>query len=161
MNHLLTQERLKEILHYEPTTGCFKWLRAKRKYCGSKEHNGYITIQINRKKYKAHRLAWLYTHGYMPNGFIDHINGVRNDNRLCNLREATNQENQRNSLIRKDNTSGFKGVSFHKSTGKWAANIRLNNKLKHLGLFESPELAFIKYDEAAKSNFGKFFKDSY
>jgi len=74
--------------------------------------------------------------GKWPKKYTDHINHIRDDNRLLNLREATDGENQKNSSQRKDNTSGITGVGIHKQSGKWQARIKLDSKLKHLGLFD-------------------------
>jgi len=135
----ITQKELKELLHYDPLTGIFTWASTRR---GRKVGNtagylntiGYIIIQINGKKYKAHRLAWLYVHGYLPE-FIDHENHIRDNNWILNLQDATRIENGKNLSIYKNNSSGVTGVNWHKTTNKWRASIGINNKDKHLGLF--------------------------
>ena len=94
----LNQEYLRKILTYDPESGHFKWnfnkgARNKSPYAGTQTSYGYIKILIDQKQYFAHRLAWLYVHGHWPEGFIDHINGDKADNRLVNLREAKREEN--------------------------------------------------------------------
>lgn len=148
----LTQERLKELLHYDPETGLFTWrIRvAYRAHIGdvacSQPHRGYTYIMIDGSRIGTHRFAWLYMFGIWPKDQIDHINGVRDDNRICNLREATNTENQQNRGISKRNTSGYAGVSFF--SGAWYARIRVNRKRIHLGCFPTPELAHEAYKQA-------------
>jgi hypothetical protein len=88
-----------------------------------------------------HRLAWFYTHGRWPSGDLDHINRVRHDNRIDNLREATRSENCQNQPIRKSNRSGVTGVYHHKVSNKWAATINVNKKQMHLGVYDTLEEA--------------------
>lgn len=153
----MNSEKLKELLHYDPETGAFTWIVDRRgkaqagTIAGCVEPQGYIRIRIKNKLYKAHRLAWLYTYGIWPKDQIDHINGVRNDNRICNLREASNAENCQNADIRSDNTSGYIGVYWNKRTSKWVANIRVDYKLKRLGLFDTPEEAYAAYLKAKEA----------
>jgi len=109
---------------------------------GSINSLGYRQIQIDGQKLAAHRLIWIYTNGPIPDGLqVDHINGVRSDNRLENLRLVTNAENQRNSSIRRSSASGVTGVTWHKTTNKWTAHIRVDGRDKHLGLFDTIEEA--------------------
>jgi len=137
---MITQKRLKEVLNYEPSTGIFIWKvqLSSRGIIGSevttKHLEGYTTIQIDGKQYLAHRLAWFYVHGYFPD-FIDHINHVRDDNRLVNLREVTRTENQQNLSIRCDNVSGVCGVSWDKARNRWTARIKVDDKYMYLGRF--------------------------
>ena len=151
---MLTQERLKELLHYCPDTGVFTW-RINRghvpagRVAGSISDQGYRNVDIEKKKYKAHRLAWLYMYGVMPDGHLDHINRDKLDNRIANLREVTNSQNEQNKVSRRDNTSGYRGVVWHKPTKKWRAEIKIAQKKIHLGLFVNPEDAARAYAAAA------------
>jgi hypothetical protein len=154
---MLTQERLKELLHYDPDTGIFINLtqrrgRAKKgAVAGTKNPKGYIIIMIDGKFYYAHRLAWFYFYGEFPEGFLDHKNQNPSNNRICNLRLATTQENAQNiSNPRINNKSGFRGVSWYKSTNKWLAHITINRKVKHLGYFDTPEEAHEAYLNAKR-----------
>jgi len=152
----LNQERLKELLQYDPETGIFTNLTQRGKVkkgaiAGSKYSNGYIYIGINRKRYRAHRLAWLYVYGEFPANQIDHINEIKDDNRIVNLRVATNLENQHNvSSLQTNNTSGFRGVFWRKNRKKWKAIIYLNGKQKHLGHFDTAEEAYESYLKVKK-----------
>lgn len=143
---MITQVRLKELIVYTPETGVFTW-KVRTSNCvhvgdiaGSchthTSGKSYREIGIAGKLYRAHRLAWLYTHGHFPPREIDHINGDGTDNRLCNLRSVTPSENQRNSRLRSDNSSGTSGVSWQRAARKWVAQIKVDSKSKHLGLFE-------------------------
>ena len=135
---MITQEKLKELLDYSPDTGLFTWLASpSRKIvigstAGSFDNHGYIVITINCKKYKAHRLAWLFVYGEWPDQ-IDHIYGNKWDNRIFKLRSVSKTENQRNKKIPKNNLSGVIGVHFNSISKRWVAQIRLNRKTKYLG----------------------------
>jgi hypothetical protein len=137
---MLTQERLQELLDYNPETGEFTrqvsggGVKA-GSVVGCKNSHGYLLIGIGHCIYPAHRLAFLYMRGTLPEGQVDHINGQRDDNRWVNLRDVTNIENQRNAKRRSNNSSGIMGVSWHKAKRKWQASITIDNCLKHLGYF--------------------------
>jgi len=139
---MLTQKELKELLKYNQETGAFVWIKSlchKAKIdaiAGSNHIAGYISIGIKGKLYLAHRLAWLYVVGVWPENQIDHINHIRDDNRLVNLREATNQENHKNQRLSKNNTSGVTGVSWNKRRYKWEVKIKTDEKYKGLGFFK-------------------------
>lgn len=158
----ITDLELKDILHYCPETGVFTWLIAKsqRVRVGEKgghlASNGYVVIAINNKAYKAHRLAWLYMTGSWPEEEIDHINGIKNDNRIVNLREATKSQNQHNVGVRGDNSSGYKGVSFETKNKKWRADIQFNGKRIFLGYFDFPKKASEVYEAKAVELFREF-----
>ena len=146
--------RLKEIAHYDPETGEFRSLvnrgpiKVGQKLGGIALH-GYLHVQIDGRIYLGHRLAWLYVHGHWPEFSIDHIDGNRLNNTISNLRLAErsiNQQNQRRP--RSDNTSGYLGVS--RAWGRWGARIKHGNKHKHLGLFDTPELAYQAYLSAKR-----------
>ncbi len=141
---MLNQKMLKEILDYNPDTGIFTWKISSKKIkigdiAGSKHKSGYIRIFYKMKCYKAHRLAWIYTHGKTPIE-IDHINGIRSDNRIINLRNATKLDNRKNKGISSLNTSGITGVKLAKS-GNWESFIGSQNKSIHLGTFRDKNLA--------------------
>jgi hypothetical protein len=143
----ITQERLKELLHYDPDTGVFIWIKKSSpktligSAAGSLSKEGYWRIMIDGKSHKTHRLAWLYVYGEFPNGILDHINRDKADNRISNLRIVTFSENNQNSKIYKNNTSGVTGVYWHKVQQKWKACVRISRKLKHLGSFITMEEA--------------------
>ncbi len=142
----LTQEELKRQLNYNSDTGDFTW-NIKKKHsrfqigdiAGCKVIQGYIVIKLDAKVYKAHRLAWLYMEGYLPENEIDHINRIKNDNRWKNLRHVSRKCNRRNSGIARNNKSGITGISWAKSKEKWNANIKINHKAINLGYFENKD----------------------
>lgn len=140
---MVSQSRLKELLEYNPDTGEFVWLCNKGsravKGCIAGNKNkitGYVVISIDGHRYLAHRLAFVYMLGVEPEVHTDHINGIRCDNRWCNLREVTAKQNHRNRRRHKSNTSGITGVRWHKSSNKWLSEIRYNYRSLHLGLFD-------------------------
>ncbi len=156
----VTVERLRELLNYDLETGVFVW-RTKRnghvsagRVAGYINGNGYCLIMVDRKFYKAARLAWLYVKGRWPADQIDHINRNRSDDRFGNLREATRSQNKANSLKYRNNTSGYKGVS--RKRNKWQADIGVSGKTVHLGCFSDPEIASHVYQKAALHFFGEF-----
>ena len=126
---------------------------------GYRHPQGYIYISIGcNKRITAHRLAWLYEYGELPNGVIDHINHDRADNRICNLRDVTNLENHKNRKMHSKNTSGATGVHFNNKNKKYRAYICVKGKRKHLGMFENLEDA-VKAREKAQKEFN-FHKNS-
>jgi len=158
---LITHSQLTEELHYNKETGIFIRIKAKPRVkigdiAGFYEKKGYVSIRLNGRTYKAHRLAWMYVYGEMPNQQIDHINGIRDDNSVNNLRIATQSENLRNTKIRADNKAGIKGVNIHK--GRWIARCQINNVRINLGSFDTKELAKAAYDNYAKKNHGEFYR---
>lgn len=163
MTEKLTQEILKKHLSYDKDTGIFTWLDNidTKKYligktAGTKD-NGYIRIGLYGKIYRAHRLAWLYMNGEFPERHIDHINGIRDDNRFVNLREASNHENGMNTSIWSTNTSGYRGV--YKRRDKWQTSIIVNGIKRYLGTYDTPELASEKYEMVAKELQGEFYRE--
>lgn len=149
------------LLRYDAATGLFFWrvdrtagVRAGDQ-TGTKHWSGYIHLHILSRCYTAHRIAWLLTSGSFPEEDIDHINGDRSDNRLCNLRTATPRQNGQNTRLSSINTTGFKGVVRHR--GKFRANIRNEEgKRLHLGYFGTAEEAYAAYCEAAREHHGEF-----
>ena len=143
---MVAQARLKELLDYNPDTGVFTWRKSRGcvaagSVAGCMDAKGYLRIRVDGKKYANHRLAWLYVYGEFPADQLDHINRVRNDNRICNLRTATQTENHQNTRKPRTNTSGVVGVCWDKSRGKWIAQITTNGRCKHLGYYGAIEEA--------------------
>jgi hypothetical protein len=125
---------------------------------GGVSRSGYVEIRLDRRLYRAHRLAWLHVHGAWPVHEIDHINGEKADNRIANLRDATSGQNKANQTrLRADNTSGHRGVSWSKANRKWFAKIKHAGRQKLLGYFDSKEAAVEAYELAAASRFGEFY----
>jgi hypothetical protein len=151
----LTQATLKESLRYEPKTGVFYSL-VSGKLSGYVDIQGYVIIQINYNKYKAHRLVFLWENGEFPPKMVDHIDGNRANNKLSNLRYCDNQQNQRNRKRSSDNTSGHKGVSWDNSKGRWRVTIRLDNSRKHLGYYKDLEQAAKVACKAQAKHFKEF-----
>lgn len=125
---MLTQDKLRELLEYCPYTGVFTWKVDSKSAAGLKPvagypSQGYIRIHTYGGNYWAHRLVWLYVFGYFPDSDIEHINGVRDDNRLKNLRLATRSRNMQNTSKHRDNSSGYKGVDWNKKKGKWRGRV--------------------------------------
>lgn len=159
----LTQSRLRELLDYNRDTGVFTWLqyRSQLARAGSAAGRvnmttGYVEIQIDGTRYKAHRLAWLYCHGVMPDKQIDHINSNRTDNRITNLRVATRSQNQQNTGLTKANKSGRKGVYFR--DGKWLAQAQINGKKYHLGRHKTIDEASRTYEAFCRENYSCFYR---
>jgi hypothetical protein len=155
----LTQERLKELLDYNEETGVFRWrisrcsIRA-GDIAGSPEAKGYLRISVDGHRYKAHRLAWFYVHGRWPSDQLDHDDGQKPENRIGNLREASNALNCANVRTPRNNTTGFKGVS--RSGRRFVAGIKRNYRRIHLGTHDTAEKAAAAYDAAAKHFWGDF-----
>lgn len=123
---------------------------------GTVHKTGYICVGINKKIYYAHRIVWLLHYGIWPKGYIDHINNDKTDNRIENLRLATHKENMRNKPTPKNNTSGVKGVSWHKQKRKWICGVTINGKWRQLGAFPTKELAAEFRQLAADMVYGSF-----
>lgn len=157
---MITQNELKKLLKYDPETGIFTWILHKKKENQGRVAgslcNEYIEIYINGRNYYAHRLAWLYIYGEFPNKHIDHFDCDRGNNKIINLRLATPIQNGGNVKKKKNNTSGFKGVSWFSPRGKWRAQIETNGKQKHLGYFTDINLASAAYQAAIKNLYGEF-----
>ena len=159
---MITQDYLHEFFHYDSETGVF----SRKKRTGSSTHvgdivgsdngSGYLVICLKSRLYYAHRIAWLYVYGEMPCRNIDHINGNRADNRICNLRLVNQSQNVANSKLSKANTSGCKGVTWRKDTNKWAAGLMLNYKRISLGSFKTKEEAAEAYKKGAMQHFGEY-----
>ena len=159
---MLSQERLKSLMNYEPETGVFTWLMKPCRnvrvgeVAGSlNKGTGYVRVIVDRKRYLAHRLAWLYIYGDLPPDQLDHINRIKTDNRIGNLRLANNAENHQNMPMPRNNTSGHIGVCWKKKSQKWEARITINKKQIHLGSFTDLSEA-IAARKAAEVNFHTF-----
>ncbi len=136
---MITQQRLKELFRYD----CGNLYRYKclnhlhiNKPCGSKHHSGYFHVGIDRKIYTLHRMIFLFHNGFLPKE-IDHINGNKGDNRIANLRGCNRSENMTNSRVASNNTSGVKGVGWHKAAGKWQARVYINKVRQTLGMYDN------------------------
>ena len=143
----ITQAELKELLDYDPETGVFRWKvcrGGKRigQIAGCLHHSGYIYIEINEKPYGAHRLAWLYLYGELPELEVDHEHGLRCDNRAENLRLASDAQQAQNKAVYKNSTTKLPGVGFHKMSGKYSARLTVDGKDLWLGLFDTIEEAW-------------------
>jgi hypothetical protein len=150
---MITQKRLKELLSYNPATGIFTRLNLRGNWtnAGGYDRQGYRRINIDGDYYFCHRLAFLYMEGDFPKDATDHINHIRDDNRWSNLRCADAALNSRNNSIRKDNTSGVVGVTWHKGDKKWQAQISSGLKNIYLGSFDSIGTAKKVREEASKN----------
>lgn len=139
---------VRKLLSYCPETGVFTWrvtssnrVKAGEK-AGSQNTKGYVSIKIDGKQYKAHRIAWFYVYGEDPGDYeIDHEDFNKSNNRIGNLRLATRKQNNENRPTPKNNTSGERGVSYQKTDKLWTAYIYHNKKRIHLGSFNNISLA--------------------
>ncbi|MCG7388320.1 HNH endonuclease [Pantoea sp. ACRSB] len=157
----ITADELKRLFEYNPDTGVF----IRRKSLGpcaagaivrTKALNGYLSVMVNGKGYLLHRLAWLITTGGWPIGQIDHVDGNRSNNAISNLRDASGSQNQYNKKRQGNNTSGFKGVSYHKKTRRFRASINVNGKQISLGYFDTAQRAHQAYVDKAREIAGGF-----
>lgn len=158
------ENNLTDVLDYNPDTGHFTWLvslksgSAGKRAGHLKKNKGYRYIEVYGKTYAEHRLAWLFVNGSEPKDQIDHINGVKDDNRISNLREATNAQNRSNT--RSTNKHGLKGVAYKPwiKNKPWQASITNNKKVIYIGCFATKEEAHFAYLAKAKELMGDFVK---
>lgn len=145
---MLTAERAREVLAYREEDGALTWL-SNGKAAGTLRQDGYIQVSIDRRLYRAHRVAWLMVTGAWPEFEIDHRNMMRSDNSWANLRDvnhATNKQNER--LPRGGGSSGLLGVT--RFRGRFKAQIKRGGKSLHLGMFDTAELAHCAYVSAKR-----------
>ena len=158
----ITADRLRELLHYDPNTGLFTWKVSPSHsvevgtFAGSCYRKGYIKIQIGRRRYSAHRLAFLYMKGEWPTDHVDHRDRNTSNNRWSNLRDATNAQNILNRGRQTNNTSGRAGVHWAANMGKWQARVALNGTRVNLGYFDKIEDAIAARLAAERSEYGAF-----
>lgn len=138
-------DRLRQLLQLDPETGILRWRESRGSVAagsaaGSYDDRGYLRVRVNRRFLKVHRVVFAMTHGHWPTQ-VDHRNGVIDDNRPDNLRDATCEQNQRNAKVRSDNKSGVKGVSWHAGAGMWRAQCSVGGKQKTVGRYASIEAA--------------------
>ncbi|MBR8073514.1 HNH endonuclease [Burkholderia cenocepacia] len=161
MNRAITIEQLRELLEYEPSTGILRW-----KVCrgaarpgtvaGTVSDIGRVIVRIDRHPYKAHILAWALYYGEWPNMEIDHRDRNPCNNAVKNLRPSTRAQNCFNQGLLARNSTGFKGVSFHKKRNKFVARICAHGVIRHLGYFDRAEEAHEIYSLAAMMLHGEF-----
>jgi hypothetical protein len=160
----LTQEYLQSVLEYNSFTGLFTWTKNKPRsvkvgdVAGSVHPKGYIRIRLQGKQYLAHRLVWLYVYGRWPKEQIDHVNGIRGDNRLTNLRECNREQNRHNSLGHLKAVIPYKGVS-RTASGSYRALLQHGEHKYSLGCYKTPEEAKEAYDLKAKELQGEFYTE--
>ncbi len=148
----LTYEQVAERLLYDPYEGILRWRngRMKGQMAGSVDTGGYRVVKMLGRRYKEHRLAWLLHYKQWPQYDVDHLDRNKLNNRIANLRDATPKTNARNV--------GWRGASFHKTTGRWRAQIKVDGKKLHLGLFDCEQDALAAYRDAKmKHHSGDFF----
>jgi len=162
MESLIKAHDARKYLDYNATTGEMRWKiwprtgRPSGREILTTNAQGYRVVVLMGRQYRVHRVAWLMMYGKWPPELLDHANGNRTDNRLVNLREANRAENNRNRCMSRNNTSGFKGVTYDKNRKKWQAKIWRNNKAIHLGRYASAQQAFAAYCKASREYHGEF-----
>lgn len=160
---MLTHRFLLDNFHYDPETGIWTRLntlssRAKRGIIGSPQNMGYLKVTIFGKSYLLHRLAWFYIYGLWPLLGIDHINGIKTDNRLCNLREASQAQNMANRGAQVNSKSRHKGVWWDSTNKKWKSQITVNRQCLNVGTFDTLEEAIDAQRLAAIKHHGIYAK---
>lgn len=159
---MITHDLVKELFIYDDGNLYWKINRTGTAKQGTKAGSinpttGYMRVKVNGKQRLVHRIIYLFHHGVLP-AILDHINGNILDNRIENLREATPAQNQYNAKLRKDNTSGIKGVTFRKSQKTWQVRVKINGVRKYIGDYKSLELAEIAATEARNKYHKEFAK---
>jgi len=162
MSSNLSHSRLLEVLDYDASTGVFRWRVATSNrvkvgsVAGAFNKYGYVVIRVDGRLYRAHRLAWFYTHGVWPCGEIDHVDMVKDNNRLANLRDTTRTFNNANVPARKHNALGVKGVSYDPLRGKYFACLSVNGRSVLKKRFNTIEEAEAAYAASASEHHGQF-----
>lgn len=161
----INNQDLKNIVHYDETSGAFTWLKSgkgvpKSRSAGTKNAAGYVQIQIKGRLYYAHRLAWLYMTGEWPKGQIDHVNLCKDDNSWSNLREAEEDQNKWNLGLSRHNKSGVKGVSFDQRTQRWRVRVCVSGACRSAGYFDSIEDAARAASDFRKLHHGSYARDA-
>ena len=160
---VLTHEYANQLFSYNPETGV---LTRKVKTCsrnkvgdvvGTLSVKGYLVVRVGSKVYQTHRVIWLMVRSVFPDVDIDHKNQIKTDNSWDNLRPATRPQNVQNTGIRSDNTSGIRGVSWHRRDKKWFAYGSTPTGKAHLGSFATKEEAALARQEFARKEYGEFY----
>ena len=158
---MLTQERIRELLDYDPATGHLIWRVTKSpkapkgSIAGSVNAKGHVNLQIDKRMYALHQVVFALHHGHIPKE-IDHVNRNKQDNRIENLRACDSSLNKGNIGLLRSNRSGYRGVSLNTRTQKYHAQIKINGKQTYIGRFDTAENAARAYDGAARLYFGEF-----
>jgi len=163
----ITETRLRQALSYDPSTGNFTWIAPPKRMpnllglvAGGKTDFGYIRIKIDGRDYPAHHLAWLYMTGEWPMMDIDHRDTIRSNNRWNNLRQASASQNAANRRRPSSNTSGHKGVTWHRQCKRWQVCLRVGGVNYYLGLYDTPGAAKAAYDAKQTELAGEFARAS-
>jgi len=153
---MLTAEEARRLFDYDPDTGRLIWRvtlcnrAVSGRVASTKNDSGYLMVKVQGRAYRQHRVAWLIMTGSWPAEEIDHINGDRSDNRLCNLREATRVQNAQNTARPRNATNDRRGVIWHKRAKKWVAQISVDGITRYLGTYSDLEQASQVYQDEAK-----------
>ena len=155
---MITHDYLLETYNYDPKTGFLTWAKkiSDKVNIGSRagslhKQRGYRYVRINKKAYSEHRVIWFYLTKNWPTAIIDHINGIKDDNRKTNLRDISLTDNQRNQrTAHRHNITGVLGVVFHKKNKNYVAQIVVNRKTIYLGSYDSIDAASIAYQAAKR-----------
>lgn len=161
MKDNLSVEYVKSILSYEPVSGKLIWKKNRfRRFVGQEagtiNARGYRRVSIGNQTYAAHRLAWVIYHNKWPVNELDHIDGCPDNNSIENLRDVTREQNGKNRRVNKNNSSGYKGVSYINRFKRWRASIKVSGRSIILGTFKDPEMAHLAYCEAAALYYGEY-----
>jgi hypothetical protein len=159
---ILPIEQLQRLFRYDPDTGHLHWVaigkgRIKKKPAGTIVKAGYIGVMIDGKRHYVHRIAWALHHGKHPDDQLDHINGIKTDNRICNLREATNTQNGKNIKLKSNNKTGHPGVHF--KANAWAVSIKVNHRQIYLGRYKEKQQAIDARSNAEKLYYGEWTRN--